>query len=70
MKQRLVNFGLSSRQLEILRLLVQGKSQIQIAHKLGVSRRAVQKQLTNAATLTSTYNTVQLAWWAGKHGIE
>jgi DNA-binding NarL/FixJ family response regulator len=60
---------LTAREIEVVRLLVDGLTNEQIAERLMVSRRTVQAHLSNAMRRTSTRSRTQLAVLALRRGI-
>jgi NarL family two-component system response regulator LiaR len=56
--------ALSARELQVVRLLVDGLGNQQIAERLGVSRRTVHAHLSNAMSKTRTQTRTQLAVYA------
>jgi DNA-binding CsgD family transcriptional regulator/pimeloyl-ACP methyl ester carboxylesterase len=61
--------GLSSRELEVLRLLAQGKSNPQIAEALFITRNTVQNHVSSILIKTNLGNRAQAAVYAKEHGI-
>ena len=59
---------LSRRELEVLRLIVEGLSNARIAQALSISERTVQAHLTNAYRKTATATRTQIAVWALRSG--
>jgi DNA-binding NarL/FixJ family response regulator len=55
---------LSARELQVVRLLIDGLGNQQIAERLGVSRRTVHAHLSNAMSKTRTRTRTQLAVYA------
>jgi DNA-binding CsgD family transcriptional regulator/pimeloyl-ACP methyl ester carboxylesterase len=60
---------LSARELEILRLLAQGKSNPQIAEELFITRSTVQNHVSNILIKTNAANRTEAAVYAKEHGI-
>jgi DNA-binding NarL/FixJ family response regulator len=60
---------LTQRELEVIRLLVDGLSNQEIADGLGLSRRTVQAHVANAMARTQTRSRTQLAVFALRNGI-
>jgi DNA-binding NarL/FixJ family response regulator len=60
---------LTPRELEVVRLLVDGLSNQEIADGLGVSRRTVHAHVANAMSRTQTRSRTQLAVFALRAGI-
>jgi DNA-binding CsgD family transcriptional regulator/pimeloyl-ACP methyl ester carboxylesterase len=61
--------GLSERELEVLRLLAQGKSNQQIADELVISLNTVRRHVSNVFDKTGVANRAQAAVYAKEHGI-
>ncbi len=61
--------GLSSREVEVLRLVVQGKSNRQIADELVLSEKTVINHLTNIFNKTVTDNRAAATAFAIRHGL-
>lgn len=59
---------ITERETEILRLICGGLSNIEIADRLQLSRRTVDKHRENLLDKTRSKNTVALVLWAIKHG--
>ncbi|VEP17616.1 Transcriptional regulator, LuxR family [Hyella patelloides LEGE 07179] len=59
---------LSSRELQILELVVKGLSNQKIAHNLEISKRTVDNHISNILKKTSTDNRVELVRWALQWG--
>lgn len=59
----------SLREIEVIRLVVDGHSNQEIAERLGVSRRTVQAHLANAMNKTGTRTRTQLAVYALRAGL-
>ena len=62
------NSGLTYRELEILDLIVQGKSSLEIAKLLGIDKLTVDNHRKNMLKKTNAKNMVQLAVWATSMG--
>jgi len=60
---------LSSRELEVLRLLAAGRSNQQIADELVISRNTVQRHVSNVFDKTGIVNRAQAGVYARDHGI-
>jgi DNA-binding NarL/FixJ family response regulator len=60
---------LTPRELEVIRLLVDGLSNQEIADRLGLSRRTVQAHIANAMSRTKRRSRTQLAVFALRHGL-
>ena len=61
--------GLSSRELEVLRLVACGKSNPQIAEELGISPNTVAKHVSSIFTKSGAVNRVEAATYAQRHGL-
>ncbi|HEU0073447.1 MAG TPA: alpha/beta fold hydrolase [Dehalococcoidia bacterium] len=61
--------GLSSREVEVLRLLAQGKSNPEIAKELFITRNTVQNHVSNILIKTNLQNRAQAAVYAKEHGL-
>ena len=61
--------GLSSRELEVLRLIAAGKSNPQIAEALVISLNTVQRHVSNILTKTGAANRTEAAIYARDHGL-
>ena len=61
--------GLSSRELEVIRLLAAGKTNPQIADVLFISSNTVAKHVTSIYTKTGTSNRVEAAAYAQRHNL-
>jgi DNA-binding NarL/FixJ family response regulator len=61
--------GLSSRELEVLRLIAAGRSNPQIAAALVISPSTVAKHVSNIFDKTGTANRAQAAVYARDHGL-
>lgn len=59
---------LSSRELQILELVVKGLSNQKIASELDISKRTVDNHISNILKKTSTDNRVELVRWALQWG--
>ena len=59
---------LSSRELQILELVVKGMSNQKIAQQLEISKRTVDNHISNILKKTSTDNRVELVRWALQWG--
>jgi DNA-binding NarL/FixJ family response regulator len=60
---------LSTRELEVLRLLAAGKSNQQIADELVISLNTVRRHVSNVFDKTGIANRAQAGAWAREHGI-
>jgi len=63
------NANLSDREIEILQLICEGLSNQEIADKLFISKRTVDKHRSNILDKTGTNNTASLVMYSIKHGI-
>lgn len=61
--------NLTRRQLEVLRLLAEGKSTAQIAAELGLSRTTVRNYVANLLTALGVHSRLQAVVAARKAGI-
>ncbi|MBS2940264.1 response regulator transcription factor [Nocardioides sp. J2M5] len=61
--------GLSPREAEVLRLVVQGLLNKQIAQRLGVTERTVKAHLTSAYQRIGVADRTQAALWAQRNGL-
>jgi DNA-binding NarL/FixJ family response regulator len=61
--------GLSRRELDVLRLLVAGKRNPQIAEALCISSNTVAKHVTSIFAKTGTANRTEAAVYARNHGL-
>lgn len=59
---------LSSRELQILELVVRGLSNLKIANQLEISKRTVDNHISNILKKTSVGNRVELVRWALQWG--
>lgn len=59
---------LSTRELEILDLVVTGLSNLKIAQQLDISKRTVDNHISNILNKTKTSNRVELVRWALQWG--
>jgi DNA-binding NarL/FixJ family response regulator len=60
---------LSPREVEVLRLVVEGLLNKQIAQRLGVTERTVKAHLTSAYQRIGVADRTQAALWAQRHGL-
>ena len=60
---------LTGRELEVLRLLAQGRSNPEIAQELFITRNTVQNHVSNILIKTNLQNRAQAAVYAKEHGI-
>ena len=61
--------ALSARELQVVRLLVDGLGNLEIAGRLGVSRRTVHAHLSNSMAKTGTRTRTQLAVYVLRAGL-
>jgi DNA-binding CsgD family transcriptional regulator len=61
--------GLSSRELEVLRLVAAGRSNAQIGEALVISASTVAKHVTSILAKTESANRVEAAAYAHRHGL-
>ena len=61
--------SLSSRELQVLRLLAAGRSNSQIAEALVISPSTVAKHVSSILTRTESANRVEAATYAHRHGL-
>jgi DNA-binding NarL/FixJ family response regulator len=61
--------GLSSRELEVLRLIAAGKSNPQIAEELVISLNTVQRHVSNILAKTGLANRTEAASFATRNGL-
>ena len=59
---------LSSRELEIVELVVTGLSNLKIAEQLDISKRTVDNHISNILKKTNTANRVELVRWSLQWG--
>jgi DNA-binding CsgD family transcriptional regulator len=64
-----LGIGLSEREIEVLRLLVEGKSNPEIAEELFITRSTVQNHVSNILIKTNAANRTEAAMHAKEHGI-
>jgi DNA-binding CsgD family transcriptional regulator len=64
-----VGAGLSSREIEVLRLITAGKSNQQIAHELVISLNTVRRHVSNIFIKIGVVNRAQAAVYAKEHGL-
>jgi DNA-binding CsgD family transcriptional regulator len=61
--------GLTQREVEVLRLIALGKSNLAIAQELFISSNTVAHHVTNILNKTNTANRTEAATYAGQHGL-
>jgi HD-GYP domain-containing protein (c-di-GMP phosphodiesterase class II) len=61
--------GLTPRELEVLRLLALGRSNKQIAHELGISRKTVGNHVEHIYTKLDVSNRAMASLFAAQHGL-
>jgi DNA-binding CsgD family transcriptional regulator len=61
--------GLSQREVEVLRLIAVGKSNLEIAQELFISPNTVAHHVTNILNKTSSANRTEAATYAAQHGL-
>ena len=62
--------GLSPREVEVLRLVVEGLLNKQIAGRLGITERTVKAHLTSAYQRIGVADRTQAALWVERHGLD
>jgi DNA-binding NarL/FixJ family response regulator len=60
--------GISTREIEVVRLVAEGLSNKEIARRLHVSVRTVETHMRHMLTKTGLVNRTQLATWARERG--
>jgi two-component system nitrate/nitrite response regulator NarL len=63
------NFGLTPRELQVLKAVVSGHSNKEIADKLAISRQTVKHHITNIFDKLGVYNRLELTLFAFHHGM-
>jgi DNA-binding NarL/FixJ family response regulator len=63
------DFGLTTREREIVRLIVEGESNKAIAQRLSIAEDTVKHHLTNSFDKTGTSSRLELALFALQHGL-
>ena len=63
------NFGLSSRELEVIALIVAGYTNKDLARKLGISENTAKHHLTNIFDKLGVSNRLELVLYAVDHGL-
>jgi DNA-binding NarL/FixJ family response regulator len=61
--------GLTQREVEVLRLIALGKSNLAIAQELFISSNTVAHHVTNILNKTNTSNRTEAATYAAQHGL-
>jgi DNA-binding NarL/FixJ family response regulator len=61
--------GLSDREVEVLRLIVRGKSNAEIAEELTISRHTVIRHVSNILAKTGAGNRTEAVGYAYEHGL-
>ena len=61
--------GLTEREMEVLRLVTEGLSNKEIAHKLKVKKRTVEFHVGNILRKLGIASQVEAAVWAKEHGV-
>ena len=61
--------GLTEREVEVLRLIAQGRSNQDIAAELFISPNTVAHHVTNILNKTNTTNRTEAATYAAQHGL-
>ena len=61
--------GLTLRETEVLRLVVRGRNNSEIARELFISLNTVTRHMTNIFSKTGTSNRVEVAVYAARYGI-
>ena len=62
-------FGLTRRELEVVRLVASGNTNTDAARACGISEDTVKRHLTNAFDKTGVSNRLELALFANHHGL-
>ena len=68
-KNRPPTVELTARELEVLRLVVDGLANKQIARRLGISEKTVKGHLTNLFQRIGVADRTQAALWAERSGV-
>jgi DNA-binding NarL/FixJ family response regulator len=63
------NFGLSSREMEVIALIVAGYTNKDLARKLGISENTAKHHLTNVFDKLGVSNRLELVLYAVDHGL-
>ena len=61
--------GLTEREVEVLRLVASGKTSAEIAAELVLSRRTVERHISNCYTKTNTRSRAEATAFAFTHGL-
>ena len=61
--------GLTQREIEVLRLIAAGKSNLEIAEELFISHHTVVRHVSNIFSKTNTTNRVEAATYANRNGL-
>ena len=61
--------GLTEREVEVLRLVASGQSSAEIAAELVLSRRTVERHISNIYSKTNTHNRSEATAFAFTHGL-
>ena len=67
--QEVVDINLTKRELEVLQLIAEGYTDLEIADKLFLSQRTVNGHRANLISKTNSKNTVNLLTFAIRNGI-
>ncbi|HTY62718.1 MAG TPA: response regulator transcription factor [Acidobacteriota bacterium] len=63
------NFGLTPREMEVIRAVISGYPNKEIASKFGISEQTVKHHITNIFDKLGVYNRLELTLFAFHHGI-
>jgi DNA-binding NarL/FixJ family response regulator len=63
------NFGLSSREIDVIALIVAGYTNKDLARKLGISENTAKHHLTNIFDKLGVSNRLELVLYAVDHGL-
>jgi DNA-binding NarL/FixJ family response regulator len=61
--------GLTQRELEVLRLIANGKSNCEIAQPLILSVKTVDRHVSNIFAKTGASNRTEASWYATRHQL-